>query len=204
MGGGVENPPGHLQNNVSPEDLPSSAPPVLPYSIKVGRSNPTDAQSIISIAIPVFTETFAHTCSKEDMDLYISSHFTQDHILAELNNPNKRFMLAMQGDVCCGFSQLTSGTNEPCLEGVEGKKVELQRIYVGMEYHGSGLARLLMEAAVTVALGEGYEMMWLGVYQENKRAKRFYEKLGFERVGEHDFWLGSDKQTDDIYLRAIP
>jgi ribosomal protein S18 acetylase RimI-like enzyme len=47
-------------------------------------------------------------------------------------------------------------------------------------------------------------MMWLGVYQENKRAKRFYEKLGFERVGEHDFWLGSDKQTDDIYLRAIP
>jgi ribosomal protein S18 acetylase RimI-like enzyme len=137
------------------------------------------------------------------MDFYLKTNFSTEKILAELNNPNKRFLLAMSGDRCCGFSQLTIGTMEPCLEGVQGRKVELQRIYVGMEYHGAGLAGLLMQSAVTVALGEGYEKMWLGVYQENMRAKRFYEKLGFERVGEHDFYLGGDKQTDDIYIKTI-
>lgn len=221
LGGGVENPPGHLQTNISPSDLTTPIPqvaapssngngpvstqsPILPYTLIKGISSPIHAQFILNVAIPVFTTTFAHTCSPEDMKAYIASNFTIDHILAEINNPNKRFVLAMQGETCCGFAQLTIGSTEPCLEHIPMReRVELQRIYVGMEFHGGGLGKLLMEAALAMGRAEGYTWVWLGVYEENKRAKRFYEKLGFEMVGTHVFWLGSDEQIDEIYLRKI-
>lgn len=185
-------------------DLAAQQPPALPYQFKVGRSNPEDAEAVLSVALPVFSETFAHTCSAEDMTLYLNTHFTLEHILAELNNPNKRFLIAYQAGStrCAGFAQLTIGSSEPCVEHVPNK-VELQRIYLSTEHHGSGLGRLLMEAAFMVARGEGYRNIWLGVLQGNTRAEKFYAKFGFERVGEHDFYLGSDKQTDDIMVRAL-
>lgn len=181
------------------------------YQLSLGRSNPSDADDVLSVALPVFTQTFAHTCSPDDMALYLNTHFTLEHILAELNNPNKRFLIAYDTTEilsssskgrCAGFAQLTIGSSEPCVEDVPNK-VELQRIYVSSDHHGSGLARLLMDAAFSVARSEGYRNIWLGVLKGNTRAEKFYQKFGFERVGEHDFYLGSDKQTDEILLRAL-
>lgn len=175
----------------------------LPFQLKIGHSNPDDADLVLSIAVPVFSDTFRHTCSAEDMTLYLNSHFTLEHIMAELNNPNKRFLLALKPDnTCAGFAQLTIGSTEPCVDHLP-QKVELQRIYVAADQHGSGLARLLMDAAFSVAQSEGYRNIWLGVMQGNTRAEKFYEKYGFERVGEHEFYLGSDRQVDDILVRAI-
>lgn len=208
VGGGIEARPGHLQTNLSTSDIsglntsqldvngqapldPASQPTGLPFQFKIGRSNPDDAEDVLSVAIPVFTDTFAHTCSPDDMTLYLNSHFTLEHILAELNNPNKRFLIAypMGSSRSAGFAQLTIGSTEACVDDVPSK-VELQRIYVHADQHGSGLGRLLMEAAFMVARSEGYRNVWLGVWEDNDRATRFYEKLGFVRRGTHDFYLG--------------
>ena len=43
--------------------------------------------------------------------------------------------------------------------------------------------------------------MWLGVWQRNPRAVRFYEKCGFRRVAEATFVLGTDVQTDWVMAR---
>jgi len=205
LGGGVEKQPGHLQNNVSPPDLNITTTSST-YQLISGQPNPTHAQLVLDVAIPVFTTTFAHTCTEADMEEYITSNFTLDKILAELSNPNKRFIIAIIPSTgeCCGFAQLTIGSTEPCLSHIETPTmVELQRIYVGLAHHGSGLGKSLMDSAINVAKTEGFEWIWLGVYEENKRAKRFYEKLGFEKVGTHDFWVGSDLQIDEIYLRRV-
>jgi ribosomal protein S18 acetylase RimI-like enzyme len=60
-----------------------------------------------------------------------------------------------------------------------------------------------MDAALSVARSEGYKNIWLGVLKGNTRAEKFYQKFGFEKVGEHDFYLGSDRQTDDILVRSL-
>jgi ribosomal protein S18 acetylase RimI-like enzyme len=43
----------------------------------------------------------------------------------------------------------------------------------------------------------------LGVWENNVRATKFYEKFGFERVGEHEFWLGNECQLDYIFGREV-
>ncbi len=38
--------------------------------------------------------------------------------------------------------------------------------------------------------------MWLGVWEKNPRALRFYQKIGFQEFDKHIFTLGNEKQTD--------
>jgi len=51
-----------------------------------------------------------------------------------------------------------------------------------VETWGSGLAASLHDALVATYPGE-FEQLWLRVFAENARARRFYEKLGWRPTG---------------------
>ena len=81
--------------------------------------------------------------------------------------------------------------------------VELERFYLDHAWHGRGVAASLMEAVIRVASACAGDTLWLGVWERNARAIRFYRKWGFERVGAQTFRLGADLQTDDVMRRAL-
>ena len=60
-----------------------------------------------------------------------------------------------------------------------------------------------MDASIAAARGLGARTLWLSVWERNPRAQAFYAKTGFTRVGEADFWVGPDRQTDHIFARAL-
>ena len=70
-------------------------------------------------------------------------------------------------------------------------------------WHGRGVAPILMDAAVSEAAGgaRGCTAIWLGVWERNPRAQAFYRKHGFVPVGTHVFMLGTEPQTDQIWVR---
>ena len=77
------------------------------------------------------------------------------------------------------------------------KALELKRIYVLTEFHGKGIAQKLMNFILDFATEKKYEVVWLGVWEHNLRAQKFYEKYGFVNSGyTHDFPIGSTPQTD--------
>jgi len=45
--------------------------------------------------------------------------------------------------------------------------------------------------------------VWLGVWEENLKAQRAYERFGFGRAGEHDFVCGECVQTDWILMKRL-
>jgi ribosomal protein S18 acetylase RimI-like enzyme len=60
-----------------------------------------------------------------------------------------------------------------------------------------------MDACLELAKTRKYDVMWLGVWEFNPRAQRFYEKNGFRIVGKHTFILGSDPQTDLLMQKDL-
>jgi ribosomal protein S18 acetylase RimI-like enzyme len=80
----------------------------------------------------------------------------------------------------------------------EERVVELRKFYVDPAFHGQGLAHALMQAA----LGRfGSETVWLSVFSRNPRAISFYQRYGFEVVGEQKFLVGKDPQNDFVMRR---
>ena len=158
------------------------------------------------------------------MTTYLETHLTVESTLAGLANPDQTFFLAIAppqppdlptkgstadtGDkaegTCVGFAALIERTQEKCVDPlVYPKPVELRRIYVSTAHHGLGAGRHLMDTALAWARERGYESMWLGVYPTNLRAKGFYTKMGFVRVGKHPFIFADEVQEDEIMARRL-
>jgi diamine N-acetyltransferase len=100
-----------------------------------------------------------------------------------------------------GYARLWEDPETPefCL----GRAVELVRFYMARRAIGTGLAGELMEYVLRHARRNGFEEVYLGVWEKNGRAQRFYEKWGFAKVGEKVFLVGTDAQTDWYYLRSL-
>lgn len=63
-------------------------------------------------------------------------------------------------------------------------------IAVAPQYQGSGVAQLLMEYSERIAIERGFVRMGLTVHPSNKRAVRFYEKMGWQRDMNDGRWDG--------------
>jgi ribosomal protein S18 acetylase RimI-like enzyme len=65
------------------------------------------------------------------------------------------------------------------------KPIQLWQLYVAPDFHGSGVAGQLMNAAVAHARNQTHDVIWLGVSEHNERGIAFYRKQGFKAVGHH-------------------
>jgi ribosomal protein S18 acetylase RimI-like enzyme len=159
-----------------------------------------DAGLLAELGASTFSETFAANNTPEDMAAYLSSAFSPAQQAAELADPRATFHIAETDGVAVGYAMLRSG-NVP--EPVTGDKpVELVRLYVSRESLGSGVGAALMQACIGDAKQRGYKTLWLGVWEQNPRARAFYRKWNFHEVGTHVFQLGDDPQNDVLMQRS--
>lgn len=165
-----------------------------------------DAERIAEFAARVFYETFADGNTAEDMTMYLASSFGTERQRGEIADPNVTYLL-MHVDNEDGASSIGAmallrlGSTDPAVHG--NAPIEIQRFYVDAAFRGRGVARTMMNACVAKAAALGGRTCWLGVWEKNPRAIRFYEKSGFTDVGEHTFYVGTDAQTDRIMMRSV-
>ena len=169
--------------------------------LTIRHANPNDASLLAELGARTFSETFANDNAPEDIAAYLASSFNLAQQEAELADPASTFLVAEVGGAAAGYAKLHAG--EPA-EGIEGAQpVELVRLYVSREWLGRGVGGALMHACLDEAKQAGHETIWLGVWEQNERAKAFYRKWNFRAVGEHMFQLGSDPQRDILMVRAV-
>jgi GNAT superfamily N-acetyltransferase len=151
-------------------------------------------------------ETFRHTYrigyAPERLERHIALHFHEARQREELLDPARWTLLAGARDRWDAFATVRSvgAVPEPI---VAARPAELERFYVTARAQGSGLAYQLMDAVVERAEAAGHDALWLLVWRQNARAKRFYERCGFVQVGHHPFVFDGVPELDDLYQRTI-
>jgi len=145
-----------------------------------------------------FRDTFAHLYRPGDLKAFLSK-FTPGAWADEFNNPDYRFRVAeVDGDIV-GYLKL--GPSTLPVE-TSAHAIELRQLYILKEYHGVGIAHALTDWAIDQARALGAGELYLTVYTDNQRAKRFYHRYGFEAVGRYDFMVGQ-QADEDIIMRKL-
>lgn len=158
---------------------------------------PSDAAALAELGARTFFDTFAAQNSAEDMEAYLARTYGEAQQRREIGDPAIATLVVDDGGALVAFAQLRGSDSEY-------GDVELARLYVDRGQHGRGIAQMLMGAAIDAARELGGATLWLGVWEHNARAIRFYEKCGFRDVGSQPFLLGSDLQTDRVMTFVIP
>lgn len=159
-----------------------------------------DYKSVQLIGRETFYETFAESNSEEDMQKYLSDSFSDNQVKAELSNKESLFFIAWEDNTPIGYLKINIGEAQTELQ--DPLALEIERIYVKATHHGKKIGQKLYDKAFEIAEQTNKKSIWLGVWEENPRAIRFYEKNGFVAFDKHIFRMGKDEQTD-IMMRKI-
>jgi len=161
-----------------------------------------DLATLQAIGRKTFVETFSTGNSEENMAAYLEEGFSKEKLEAELRNKNSQFYFALQTEEIIGYLKINLGDAQS--EKQDPNALEIERIYVLQQYHGKQVGVLLYEQALAIAKTRKAPYMWLGVWEENPRAIRFYQKQGFVEFDEHIFQLGDDAQRDVLMKKTLP
>jgi diamine N-acetyltransferase len=160
---------------------------------------PADAATLDRIFDTSFCDTFAHLYRPEDLDAFLSSFGIADWE-AELENPAFANRIAEVDGIPVAYVKL--GPLTLPIE-TDGPALLLDQLYVLKEHHGAGIAHGLMDWAFDEARRRGAARIYLTVYIDNHRARRFYDRYGFEAVGRYDFMVGNHADEDIIMRKTL-
>lgn len=167
----------------------------------IRRCDLNDLVELQKISVETFRDTFATKNNPTDLESYLREAYALDKLESELANSDSRFFFIYQGYQLAGYLKLN--TNKAQTEISETNGIEIERIYIRKAFKRHGLGRQLLDFAFNLAVREKRKHIWLGVWEENQNALQFYQSFGFKQVGSHDFYVGTDKQTDLIMIKYL-
>jgi diamine N-acetyltransferase len=165
--------------------------------VLIRRATVKDAAALATLSRDTFFETFKGTCTDDDMQGFLEEYFNIEQVKRELADKNDFYFFGEIDGIPAGYIRMMEDYRNFDLMK-KWKALELKRIYVDKNFHGKGVAQQMMNFVESFAKENKYEVIWLGVWEHNLRAKRFYEKYGFVDSGHmHAFPIGSTPQFDN-------
>lgn len=155
-----------------------------------------DAAALAELGANTFTHTFGHLYQPDDLELFLRNH-SPENWDKELNDPAFEVRVAESDGKLVGYVKL--GPPHLPFEP-RGEAVELRQLYVVEEMKGQGVADELMRWAIERARDRRADYLYLSVFTENHRARRFYERYDFEPEGTYAFMVGTHAD-EDIVMR---
>ncbi len=160
-----------------------------------------DIEQIIAIGVETYSQTFSGMTSPEIMSQYLAAAFDRRKIAGELANPDSLFLFLVVDDELAGYLKVNENAAQTDLREPGG--LEIERIYLRERFQGRGLGKALLEKGLEIAREKQKQYAWLGVWERNTKAIAFYGRMGFRKIGTHDFFMGTERQTDFVMRRDL-
>jgi GNAT superfamily N-acetyltransferase len=159
-------------------------------------AQPDDAPALARLGARSFFETFGHLYDPADLALFLQNHAGAEW-QKELADTGYSVRLGEADGQLAAYAKV----GPPSLPfQPRGASTELRQFYVLKPWHGTGAAGELMRWVLDEARRRGAEHLYLSVFTDNHRARRFYARYGFVEEGPYKFMVGNHAD-EDIVMR---
>jgi ribosomal protein S18 acetylase RimI-like enzyme len=165
-------------------------------NLSIRQAEISNTNIICALGVTTFYEAYFEQDESSDLASYVLESFSQAQIEEEINNTDSTFFIAELNGKAVGYAKLRENSTVDCLKNENA--VELHRIYILERAKGKGVGGKLLNRCFETARAKGYETIWLGVWERNTTALKFYEKIGFLKVGELQFPYGETVGTNYV------
>ena len=177
-------------------------------------ARPADAAALADLAAATFALACPPDVNLDAVAAHVRSVLSAEHFAQHLTDPTHLILVAedQSADDDGGAPELAGFTMLVFAETADADVLactsirpaaEISKFYLRAGSHGTGMAGELMTAALEAAREQGSVGAWLGVYELNVRAQRFYIKHGFGTVGTKFFLFDGQPETDLVLERAL-
>lgn len=173
----------------------------LPGGLHLRRATGADAAALAAFATETFVDAFGADNNPANIAAHVAEVYGEAQQAGELADPNVITLLAEGPQGIAAFAQVRRHTPPACVTSPDA--VELHRFYVHATWRRRTLGHRLMTAVHGAARELDGRVLYLSVWEKNARAIAFYERQGFEQVGDVPFLLGDDTQRDLVMQARV-
>lgn len=172
----------------------------------VNRATADAVEELAAVAAQCFPLACPPSAAPENISAFVAANLSAARFAEYLSDPQRAVLTAHHDGRIVGYVMLIRGvSDDPDIQRAVQLRptAELSKIYVLSDFHGTGAASALMDAALSAVTEWEVRSVWLGVNQENVRAQRFYLKSGFAITGTRTFRLGAGLENDYVMVRRV-
>ncbi len=169
--------------------------------IRLKHCKEKNLAQLVKISKETFSNAFESDNDPNDFKSYLNSAFSENTLLDQLRNKNSLFYFVYLAKTLVGYFKINEFEAQSDIK--EAKGLELERIYVLEEYQGKQIGLQVLEKVTSLAKQKNKTYIWLGVWERNIRAIKWYQNNSFKKFGTHPYFIGADKQTDWLMKKEI-
>ena len=116
--------------------------------------------------------------TEENAPRFTAFATTEERLLWQMDGEHRPMYVYEDEGVSCGYYSLLMQENQEC---------ELNNLAVLPDCRHQGIGKQLLEHACSVARDHGCRLMNIGIVEENRKLRAWYEENGAVHVGTHKF-----------------
>ena len=160
--------------------------------LTIQQGLPSDTATIRDIAYRTWPDTYGNIVPAAQLEYMLELFYSDEALTAQMEEKRHQFILVKESDVVLGFASYEHNY-------LGQNTTRLHKIYLLPESQGKGAGKLLIDAVVKVATDNQSDVVSLNVNRFNT-AVTFYQKMGFEIVGEEDVALDHGYLMEDYKM----
>ena len=167
---------------------------------KIELASINDLHQLSQFATKTYSDTFQHYNLK-DLEIHLEKTCSESYFRGQINNPENKTIIIKANKFIIAyakFGKLELPVNNPILPSIE-----LHRLYVDTTKKHNGIGTKIINYIVEKTIKEKIHCIYLGVYSDNKSAIKFYEKHGFQKIGEYNYPVGLHIDLEHIMQKKL-
>lgn len=159
----------------------------------------SDVAALTALGRESFVAAFGHLYRPDDLARFLDDVHAPDAVRDAIADPSVMHRLAVGRDGrLLGYCKLVASSSYADHSDAS-QPFGLSQLYTDPDMTGMGLGAALMDWAITIARARGADAIQLSVWSENFGAQRFYQRYGFAKIADIDFWVGSHRDDEFLY-----
>ena len=155
----------------------------------VQHASGKDIPLIKNLADEVWPQTYSSILTPQQTDYMMELMYSEPSLQKQMEKGH-RFLLLLDDEHPVGFASYSA---------IEPALFKLHKIYVLAPMQGRGAGKFFMKYIIGEIQKKGAGILRLNVNRHNK-ARSFYDKLGFQLVGEEDVDIGNGYFMNDYIM----
>lgn len=162
-----------------------------------------DIPALAALGRDSFVAAFGHLYRAEDLSAFIEQCYSRNAVAEEITDPAHRHCLAVDSDgALAGFCKIKFPSGYAQYSDA-ARPLALQQLYTDPARTGQGVGARLMDWALAEARALSADAVQLSVWAENFAAQRFYERYGFGKIADIDFYVGNHRDEEFLLERRL-
>lgn len=157
-----------------------------------------DVPALSALGRDSFCAAFAHLYRAEDLAAFTEQAYCEQAVAQEIAAPRYIHQLAEDDGSLIGYCKMAMPSAYADYSEALNP-IALGQLYTAPGMTGSGIGAALMDWALEEARRRSADAVQLSVWSENYGAQKFYQRYGFTKIADIDFWVGNHRDDEFLY-----